>query len=184
MRTLDDEDSEEEIKVLCIVCGKFGHILLWFFCSAEGSKIFQRMNFLLKRRCEMLDRFDRERGIINEGLSRVDSVEAGYSDVCCEGCADVSNHWFTKIWPNPKRAPYRDLFHAEKKVNDALLNFHPLRNTFVTMFSCACLEYCESSKNWVLQHYKKKAKNTKGLTDELLKIDMMKKAAMRKKDSK
>ena len=55
MKTNDNAEAEEEIKCLVIATGEFGHVLLWFFCSAEGAKVFQQLNYLLKRRCEMLD---------------------------------------------------------------------------------------------------------------------------------
>ena len=172
MRTIDDDKSSEKIKVLVIATGEFGHVLLWFYCSAEGAKVFQMLNFMIKQRCEMLDRFDTFNGVNNE-RSRVDTVEAGYSDVCCEGCSDVNNHWFSKIWPNAKRSPYRDLFHAEKKLNDSTRQHHPLRPTFVRMIADACLKYNEQSINHVLNGYKRNEKNKSGLSDFILKNEMM-----------
>ena len=37
---MDDNEPDVEIKVLVIAIGEFGHVWLWFYCSAEGEKIF------------------------------------------------------------------------------------------------------------------------------------------------
>ena len=175
MRTMDDAESDIEIKVLVIATGEFGHVLLWFYCSAEGARTFQMLNFMINKRREMLDCFNVD-SEVNNVISRVDTVQADYSDVCCEGCTDVNNHWFPKIWPNAPRSPYRDLFHAEKKLNESTQPHHPLRNTFVCMLSDTCLVYNTPSINHVLNSYKKKEKNKNGSSDFILTTKMMKKA--------
>ena len=76
------------------------------------------LNPMIKKQCKTLVQFDAVNRMNNE-KSCIDTVQVSYSNICCEGCSsDINNHWFPKIWPNAKRSPYCDLFHA-KKNNDS-----------------------------------------------------------------
>ena len=47
MKTLDDDQSEEETRVLLVMCGEFGHVIGWIFCRAEGSKNYQNLSHII-----------------------------------------------------------------------------------------------------------------------------------------
>ena len=34
-----------EIKMLVVLCGEYVHIMSWVFCDAEGSNMYQNLNF-------------------------------------------------------------------------------------------------------------------------------------------
>ena len=54
-----------------------------------------------------------------ERLGTIEHVEAWWSDRCCEGAADVTQHPICAIFrkSNLKRAPYADTFHVINSVN-------------------------------------------------------------------
>ena len=54
-KTMNDPEAAMAIKALVVLCGEYGHIMLWASCDAEGSNMCQNSNFWLKKRCEMLD---------------------------------------------------------------------------------------------------------------------------------
>ena len=49
MVTMNDREAKEEIKVLIIVCGEYGHVMSWCFCSVESAKVYQQLNYMLKK---------------------------------------------------------------------------------------------------------------------------------------
>jgi hypothetical protein len=65
------------------------------------------MMHFIRKRCE------------RAGNHHVQEVEIGWSDLCCENCLDRTKHWFTKMFPNVKFAPCKDIFHALKMVMGA-----------------------------------------------------------------
>ena len=105
---MNDPSVEESINTLLLLCGEYGHIMSFLFCSAEGSGLYQDMN-----RCEMLDKHvdksptrnyeQRNKNNPYDRLhhprvnSRIDRVEYAYSDVCCEGLNDIKSHWFCHL---------------------------------------------------------------------------------------
>lgn len=52
---MNDPEALMEIKALAVLYGEYGHIMLWAFNDAEGSNMYQNLNFCLKKQCEMLD---------------------------------------------------------------------------------------------------------------------------------
>ena len=145
-KTSNDEFSSVETKCLHIVWGQYDHILTWAFDGAENDECFQRLHWFLKKRCQR----------INE--RHVTDVRYAYSDVCCQGAKDPTNHWITKIWENVKRAPYKDAFHCSQKIVGATQPHHELRETFRTLVSQAFLQYDEDSQRHVARLFQKESK--------------------------
>jgi hypothetical protein len=174
--TMDDPEGDETIKCLIVVWGEHGHALTWAFCDAEKGEVYQNLNMLLKKRCQMLDRAEplfvpQQNGVVNPYLpieqqqrlqqrSYVDVVEAAYSDTCCDGKEIVTEHWITSIWPNVHRAPLKDCFHAQKKVTDSCRDTNPLYIPFIKELSRASITFEQNSIDLVYEQlYKKKEKN-------------------------
>jgi len=145
-KTSNDEYSETENKCLHIVWGEYGHILAWAFDGSENDLCFQRLNYFLRKRCDMI------------GPEHAKAVRAAFSDTCCQGLHDVTLHWVTWIWEYCYRAPYRDLFHCSKRLTDATHPLHELGNLFCRLVSQAFLQFDEASARYVAGHYLDKTK--------------------------
>ena len=52
-----------------------------------------------------------------ERLGTLHQLKYWWSDRCCDGATDVTQHVLTTIFPSITRAPYRDCFHAIQSVN-------------------------------------------------------------------
>ena len=93
----------------------------------------------------------------------MEAVKAAYSDTCCQGLKDPTTHWITQVFPNVPRAPYRDNFHAMKKVTDATQPHHELQVPFTQYMKGAFTAYDEQSKSHVAGLYRKKSKHVVSL---------------------
>jgi hypothetical protein len=110
-KTRNDEQSSGKNTCLNVVWGEYGHVLSWAFDSSENAECFQRLNFYLRKRCEILGESPK-------------NVRAAFSDTCCQGLKNPEDHWITDIWPGCKRAPHKDIFHALKKISGATQPHH------------------------------------------------------------
>ena len=167
-KTKNDPLAEEEINVLCILFGQFGHIVSFAFAEGEGSNVYQRMNYFLKQRCDRL------------GTSH--EVKFAVSDVCCEGLRDPAAHWVVGMWPGVERAPYKDLMHGQKKVFEATRGAtHELHLEFTADIRDKCLLWDAQSQRQVFKHYCKQEKQPSSMTPLAGIPMMMKKKNYRKK---
>ncbi|CAB9496316.1 hypothetical protein SEMRO_4_G002920.1 [Seminavis robusta] len=166
-KTKNDKGSSEETKCLHIVYGQYGYLMTWGFSGPENDECFQRLLWHLRKRCERL------------GQEHVDAVRASYSDTCCQGLQDPTTHWITKIFPNCKRAPHKDLFHAGKKLTDATQPLHELSPVFNQLVTSSLLKFDQSSVNHVVKYYLKNTKQNLAL--ELAREQMMKLKVWRNK---
>jgi hypothetical protein len=147
-KTMHDKNSEEENNVLAIVFGEYGHVMTWAFAESEGKiEVYQRLNYFLRKRCEMI------------GAEHAKAVQFAYTDTCCEGLTDPTMHWITDIWENCKRAPYKDLFHAQKKVMDATRGAkHDLHLPFCKALKKACMHFATELQNHVYKLFCRQSK--------------------------
>jgi hypothetical protein len=145
-RTKNDKESSEEAKCLHVVWNEWGHILSFAFAGSENSQCFQTLNYYIKKRCERLGK-------------PVENVVAAFSDTCCDGNRDPSAHWITAIWPGCLRAPYADIFHAQKRITEATTPHHELSPLFCSLVSKSFLRFDESSADHVVAHYMQRTKS-------------------------
>ncbi len=169
-KTMNDREGEAELDCMHVIWGEYGHILSWAFGENESDECYQRLLYFLRQRCERL------------GLEHVQAVKAAYSDTCCQGLKDPTTHWITQVFPNVPRAPYRDNFHAMKKVTDATQPHHELKLPFTQYMKGAFTHYDEQSKNHVAGLYMKKCKHT--VSHEVAKEQMLKRKEYVKKVKK
>jgi hypothetical protein len=166
-KTTHDPSAEEEINVLCIVFGELGHIMSFALCEAEGSRVYQRLNYFLRKRCDR--------------LGKSHEVKFAVSDVCCEGLQNPKDHWVTAMWPAIERAPYKDLMHGEKKVFDSTRGHtHELHKQFTCDVRDKCMLWDRESQLKVFKYFCTKEKQ-KGLTSHACIPIMMKQKAYRRK---
>ena len=166
-KTMNDKQSSEETKCLHVIWDQYGYVLSWAFAGPENDECFQRMMYHLRLRCERV------------GKEHVNAVKAAFSDTCCQGLQDVTDHWITYIWPECKRAPYRDLFHAIKRVSDATQPHHELGEPFNKLLSASILEWDETSKKHVANLFIKKERRK--LVPELAREEVVKRPLYKKK---
>jgi hypothetical protein len=149
MKMIDDPDCEESAKVLLILVGKLGHILFWAFAEQEDSKSWQRINLLLLKRTMRIDPTGE--------LAR--KVIHAYSDTCCgESPTNPKKHWVTKVWPNMKRAPGKDPFHACKLVTDSTNPKNPLHQPFCKLLAQLLVRNDRESEQIALVAFRKENK--------------------------
>jgi hypothetical protein len=152
-KTMNDPHAQEEINVLCIICGQYGHVMSFAFSKSECSQVYQRMNYFLRKRCDR--------------LGKSHEVQFAVSDVCCEGLDDPSKHWVASVWPNVQRAPYKDLMHGQKKVFDGTRGAsHELHRTFTSEMKDKCMLWDVRSQQHVFKLYKKEEQQP-SLTHEI-----------------
>ena len=145
--TMDDPDSSEEIKALSIMFGQYGHVMNWAFSGSESDLVYQRLNYFLLERCKI------------HGQDHVDKVAFGYSDICCGGCKDRKQHWFTSAWPNVSEAPYKDLMHGQKKLFDSTRGAdHELHTKFTGLVRTSCSKYDAEGCKRVFKQFQKDSK--------------------------
>ena len=131
-RLMGDILGEEKCDTLGILAGEYGHILFWAFMKGEKNVNWQRMQYFVRMRCERV------------GAGEVAKVIAGYSDTCCQGVTDPTSHWFAKMWPSAKRAPYKDLMHGVSGVmSNTAGPSHQLFMPFNRALTGSLLEYNE-----------------------------------------
>ena len=141
-KTMVDILSEEEAGALGMIYDAFGRILFYGFMDGEKPEHWQRMYYFLRKRAE------------RAGPDKAGIVRVIYSDLCCEGLADRSSHWITKIWPNVTVAPRKDLFHALTMVNKSTRGpSHELHTGFTADLSAATLGFTEGSKKDAIDEY-------------------------------
>jgi hypothetical protein len=150
-KTSNDELSSVETKCLHIVWGQYGHIMTWAFDGSENDVCFQRLHWFLKKRCERID------------PQHVAAVRFAYSDVCCQGAKDPTDHWIVKIWSSCKRAPYKDAFHCSQKIVGSTQPHHELRDLFRQLVSQSFLQYDAASQRHVARLFLKKSKQKNSL---------------------
>jgi hypothetical protein len=92
---------------LLVISAEYGHVLSWAFDGSENDLCFQKLNYYLRKRCEILGEDPK-------------NVRAAFNVTCCQGLKNLDEHWKTKIWPGCKRAPHKDTIHAMKKVSAAI----------------------------------------------------------------
>jgi hypothetical protein len=107
-KTMDDPETDEKIDCLLFLRGEWGNILGAYYMDEDTSENAQRALFIYRRRVRKLF-----------GPRALNAVIAGYTDTCCEGMTDPTDHWFAKMFPNVKWAPYKDTHHAMKLVTDS-----------------------------------------------------------------
>ena len=88
-----------------VVYDMYGRILSFNFVKSESQTHWKQIMYNLRKRCEKLG-----------GADAANVVEYGYSDLGDENVKDRKDHWFLKVWPAAKDAPFKDLFHAMKMV--------------------------------------------------------------------
>ncbi len=141
----------------------------WAFSGSESDNVYQRLNYFLLKRCER--------------LKCAAEVKYAFTDTCCGGCKDRSAHWFAKCWPSAKEAPFKDIFHGQKKLFDATYGSkHPLHHNFVPLVKQACLKYDEESSARVLDLFQREHKNGRQrLGREIAQKEMLKKSRYTKR---
>ena len=165
-RTMSNPNSPGTNKCLLIVYDGHGRVLSWAFDEIENDECTQVLLWFIKKRCERI------------GIGHVEAVVAAHSDTCCQGLDDPTKHWITRIYPNVKRAPYKDLLHAQMKVNDASQPHHELGPTFNETISQALLIHDEASVKSLIPWYRKK------VNDPKLPVDIAKAQMIKDKDAK
>jgi hypothetical protein len=113
------------------------------------------------------------------GPEHVDAVVAGYSDTCSQGLINPSEHWLTKIWPQCKRSPLKDIFHTEKKVTDELQQHHELMPLCCKLIVDSMIGYNDASRNHVVDLYMKESKTN--MSRDVARDAMMERAKYTKK---
>ena len=119
-------------------------ILFFGFAGSEKQLFWRRVMYILRRRCDRL------------GPHYASKVRFGYSDLCCEGCQDRTDHWFIRAWPNVTHAPMKDIFHAFQMVTGALSvrgPAHDLHTNFTQELSLANLHFTEDSIQAAVTEY-------------------------------
>jgi hypothetical protein len=160
-KTGDHDKSGEENNALHLVHGMYGHILIFAFAHSGQSLVFQRLhNFL------------RQRYLRVGGINKVNKLEYGYCDTCCEGLKDPMRHLFFLIWPGAKKWPMQDLFHGMKGITSETLGpSSDLNAVFTAALSNGCLEFDEAGKTAAAEKYIKDKK-------AILTIEIAKEKAM------
>jgi len=165
--TMQDPEAAEEIHVLCILFGQYGHILSFAFAADEKGPVFQRLHYFLKKRCDRLGKSHEPRFAV--------------TDTCCEGVTDVENHWVAQLWPNITRAPYKDLMHGQKKIFDATRGHsHDLHKSFTSSVRDVCMLWDVASQKRIYKHYQKQERRPTLLAEVGIPI-MMKSDKYKKK---
>ena len=115
MAELDLDRNE----VLLLVFGEYGDVLAFAFTKAEGATHWMKLHWLIRQRCH------------KRGHKHLYALIAGYDDLGSGTLNDPTQHWFAKIWPNVKRAPYKDPWHGMDLVTRSTHGHpHPLALTF------------------------------------------------------
>ena len=166
-RTMNDKQSTEETKCLHMIYDQYGRAISWAMAGPENDECFQRLCWHLRKRAEML------------GDGHLEAVTVAYSDTCCQMLKDPTTHWITKIFPNVMRAPYRDIFHAMKKVTDATQPHHELGPMFSQLMSRSLIQYDPASISHAAKLYQKKSSSK--LAIEVAKDQVLKHKAYRRK---
>jgi hypothetical protein len=78
---------------LLVVCGEYGHVLSWAFDGSENDLCFQKLNYYLRKRCEILGEDPK-------------NVRAAFSVTCSQGLKNLDEHWKTKIWEHRTKIPF------------------------------------------------------------------------------
>lgn len=165
--TLQDPESGEDIKVLCILFGQYGHILSFAFSKDEKGPVFQRLHYFLKKRCDRLGKSQEPRFAV--------------TDTCCENVSDVATHWVAHLWPNITRAPYKDLMHGQKKVFDETRGHsHDLHKSFTSDVRDTCMLWDVASQKHTYKLYQTEEKKTSWSHEVGIPV-MMKTSKYRKK---
>ena len=90
-------------KVLLLIIGDDHTVTAWYVCRSESwNELLPALLFLRARL---------------ERLGTLHMLAYWWSDLCCHGATDVTQHVLCTIFPSVKRAPYRDCFHAINAVN-------------------------------------------------------------------
>ena len=89
--------------MLLLIIGDDQTVIAWYVCRSESwEELVPGLLFLRARLVR---------------LGTLHHLEYWWSDRCCDGAHDVTKHTLCTIFPNIKRAPYRDCFHAINAVN-------------------------------------------------------------------
>lgn len=167
--TINDILSEEEQNVLLVIYDQYGRVLNYGFGDTEQPLHWQRLHYLLRKRCE------------KHGPQHVNHVRFGYSDLCCEGLNDRADHWFVKMWPSVLTAPLKDMFHAHKMVTgpgSVRGSGHDLHANFCRDLSAATLQFTEESIRLAVAQYC--AQNPEVLPDRARESVMLEKSWRKK----
>ena len=144
-RTMDDLEVEEENEVCVKIFGEYGHILSWAFARSEGDIVLQRLLFFLRKRIERIG-----------GIKKLMETLAAYSDTCCQGLDDPTQHWVTKIFIAMTRGPLKDIFHGITRLLDGFDGIgHELHFAFHERVWSTMLLWEEESKQQNLAIYMK-----------------------------
>jgi hypothetical protein len=88
------------------------------------------------------------------GEAEAEKLIAVYSDTCCQNHTNPKNHFITKTFPNCKRAPLKDVFHAIKLVLYETTGFgHSLHNAFRDGLWEAILKWERESEDVAVLHF-------------------------------
>ena len=168
MRTMDDEESDEENNALHVIWGKYGHILSFAFAGSEQDRVFQRLQYFIRERCRRIG-----------GDEEVDKVQYAYSDTCCGGLKNPDLHWFLKVWPGAICAPKKDLFHGFNTMTAFTTGpSHDLNGLFAADLSRRCLLFDDIGKTAAAHRYI--VKKNANLTVELAREQVMKEKGYKK----
>jgi hypothetical protein len=168
MRTMDDEESDEENNALHVIWGKYGHILSFAFAGSEQDQVFRRLQYFIRERCRRIG-----------GDVEVNKVQYAYSDTCCGGLKDPNLHWFLKIWPGAISWPKKDLFHGFKTMTAFTAGVtHDLNAIYAADLSRRCLLFDDVGKTAAAHRYI--LKKNANLTVELAREQVMKEKGYKK----
>jgi hypothetical protein len=177
-KTMDDPEAEEGIGALAVLFGACNHVISFVTPENESDLVFQRMNHALKQRFKTLHPNDN---------SAINEIEWAHTDTCCGGCKNPAMRWFALFWPSATRAPFKDLFHGEKRVFDSTrgpshdLHLHfvePVKQSFLGWETTSKLKAFETHKSDIK---KKRNAGSKTVIPQIGVEIMMKIAKYRKK---
>jgi hypothetical protein len=164
-KTMNMNDAEELNSVQVKILGEYNHVVSFAQCGAEENLVFERLFHLLHKRMLRIG-----------GEVEAKKLIAVYSDTCCQNKTNPNDHFITKIFPNCKRAPLKDVFHAIELVLYETTGFgHPLHNAFRDGLWGAILKWETESEDAAVLHFMKHHDEGKTIKAKTLALSLMRK---------